>query len=234
MTISFKTLLLDIFSKSGMTKVTLAKRLGVSDPYIHALLSGSRRPTISRLEGIRDAFSLDDATFEKLLFALVLEDADFLALVGHIKRPYFLYLCLPLLKSLLDRSRTIDTYRIVNGGLLTSDLWLGWVDVYQKTIGLPSSIRFFLGNLNESGIGLNYAPSDSVNEAPSFPAATVSLNPSASDIEAFDGMFRGQIPSERIADIRWDQHDVHIDTGHGVKKVPIRKGTRKKLPRSDK
>lgn len=174
-----------------MTKVAFAKALGVSDPYIHALLSGSKRPTIARLNGIQDALSLDTVTFYRLLNALALEDPDYRALVALIKSQYFGHLIVPLLKSLLDRSRMIKNFEITNADLLESDLWLGWVDVTPKSGGLPSRIRFFLGNPSASGMGMNCVGVDSGAtgvEEPLVYAATISMGLTAADIEAFDAM----------------------------------------------
>lgn len=179
MAVPFNILLQDAFSSSGMTKVAFARALGVSDPYIHALLSGSKRPTIRRLTGIREALTLDAVSFYRLLNALAQEDPDYRALVAlihedpeltsladHVDLEYFLHALVPLFSEFIEGYNKAQGH---NGTVLVIDdvapyrfePWVGKIEARLKLAnvgyGHSEGFQIFLGRPDSSGIGIGHS-----------------------------------------------------------------------------
>lgn len=61
-------LLLEIINESGMTKVSIAKKVGISRERLYTILEGSECRA-SEIEGLSKALRLTNATRDKIFFA---------------------------------------------------------------------------------------------------------------------------------------------------------------------
>lgn len=156
MALTFKESLVGALARSGKTKVDLAKALGVSHGHIHHYLAGRNRPTISRLESIKEALGLDGAEYDELLNALIKEDPEFHSLARHLRLGSFTEFYVPFLREILKRSK-IPAFQEKGVGVLDSDLWHGYIDVLPEGVRASEVFRFFLMKPTEKGIGVGWA-----------------------------------------------------------------------------
>lgn len=188
---TFKTLFQEALSTSGMTKVAIAQALGVSDPYIHALLSGRKRPTISRLEGIRDVLSLDEATFQKLLEALVSEDPELRSLSHHTLVPFCEQIYVPFVTRICTESKIVGKFHTKKPEWLDLFPWIVSVDVLLddlKLFGTTPVIRLLLTKPDGSGIGLGLTHKEHGFRVPTEVSVRLSIYPQTKEINAFSRM----------------------------------------------